>query len=376
MPCYARLSGFAIAHEALPRTQLGKIRRHLLPALYAAAQRHEPAAAQAELSVEDRALLEAPPRPPSGAGCSSDIPSRALGARYDPAARSRHQFAGLGRAHPGARARSRHRFARSKRSRASSPCAICCVRPSRRSRPKAKPPRRGVACRFEHLAAAAACARASRSCGWRCAGRSSSRSKGSRACRREGPMLICPNHVSYLDPFAVGMALLPIGLSRADLLGRMGRHRSSTTRARRFFSRVAQVVPVDPDRAAAPGLALPAGGVRAAAGAGVVSRRRPRSATGGCRRSCPGSARWWSGTRCRSSRSISREASRLGRSGGVGRGPIRSPCASVIRFCPTRFRPIRPAGTATRRLPPRCRRPLPHLPAKRITDFAGGGRSS
>ena len=61
LPSYARLSGFAITHEALPRTQLGKIRRHLLPALYAAAQRHEPAAASAELSADDRSLIETPP---------------------------------------------------------------------------------------------------------------------------------------------------------------------------------------------------------------------------------------------------------------------------------------------------------------------------
>ena len=60
LPSYARLTGFAITRNALPRTRLGKIRRYLLLPLYEAAQRHETPSAPAELSPEDRALLDRP----------------------------------------------------------------------------------------------------------------------------------------------------------------------------------------------------------------------------------------------------------------------------------------------------------------------------
>ena len=60
LPSYARLTGFAVVHDALPRTRLGKIRRYLLLPLYEAAQRHEAPFASAELSPQDRTLLDRP----------------------------------------------------------------------------------------------------------------------------------------------------------------------------------------------------------------------------------------------------------------------------------------------------------------------------
>jgi len=59
LPPYQRLSDFAITREELPRTRLGKFRRHRLPEIFERARRGEspPAAA---LSEADRALLEAP----------------------------------------------------------------------------------------------------------------------------------------------------------------------------------------------------------------------------------------------------------------------------------------------------------------------------
>ncbi|HUJ02311.1 MAG TPA: AMP-binding protein, partial [Rhizomicrobium sp.] len=60
LPSYQRLAGFAIVREPLPRTRLGKYRRFLLPAIYERAQARAPHEAAAELSADDKALLEKP----------------------------------------------------------------------------------------------------------------------------------------------------------------------------------------------------------------------------------------------------------------------------------------------------------------------------
>lgn len=66
LPSYQRLTDFAITREPLPRTRLGKIRRHLLVERYDRAKSGDEAPAQVkggpispdEMSQEDRALLE------------------------------------------------------------------------------------------------------------------------------------------------------------------------------------------------------------------------------------------------------------------------------------------------------------------------------
>ena len=62
LPSYARIGDFAITAQPLPRTQIGKLRRHELPEIFAkeksGAGRPEPAAAATR---PDRALLETPP---------------------------------------------------------------------------------------------------------------------------------------------------------------------------------------------------------------------------------------------------------------------------------------------------------------------------
>jgi long-chain acyl-CoA synthetase len=59
LPPYQRLTSYRVVRSPLPRTQLGKLRRHLLPALFdgaAAVRSSEPATVPAE----DRALLDTP----------------------------------------------------------------------------------------------------------------------------------------------------------------------------------------------------------------------------------------------------------------------------------------------------------------------------
>jgi long-chain acyl-CoA synthetase len=60
LPSHQRLAGYAIVRDPLPRTRLGKYRRFLLPELYERARSGAAAPTSAELSPEDRALLEQP----------------------------------------------------------------------------------------------------------------------------------------------------------------------------------------------------------------------------------------------------------------------------------------------------------------------------
>ena len=69
-----------------------------------------------------------------------------------------------------------------------------------------------------------------------------------------GPLLICPNHESYLDPVAVAVALPPGLFAETWWGGWTGM--LFTTRLRRLFSRVAQIVPVDQSRGGSASLAL------------------------------------------------------------------------------------------------------------------------
>ena len=60
LPSYARLAGFALTRQPLPRTRLGKYRRFLLPGLYERALAHAEPPASGPLSAEDQALLAEP----------------------------------------------------------------------------------------------------------------------------------------------------------------------------------------------------------------------------------------------------------------------------------------------------------------------------
>ena len=61
LPSYMQLSGFAVTQGPLPRTHIGKLRRHLLPPLYKDAKAQaEIRAAGLKLPAEDRTLLSDP----------------------------------------------------------------------------------------------------------------------------------------------------------------------------------------------------------------------------------------------------------------------------------------------------------------------------
>src|SRR5690606_32448203 len=59
LPPYQRIVDFRAVREPLPRTRLGKIRRHQLPELFEKADKRELEDVPVELSEEDRALIDA-----------------------------------------------------------------------------------------------------------------------------------------------------------------------------------------------------------------------------------------------------------------------------------------------------------------------------
>ena len=67
------------------------------------------------------------------------------------------------------------------------------------------------------------------------------------------PFVICPNHTSYLDGFALAAALPHRVLDNSYFAGWTGL--LFATRLERLFSRTAQIIPVDPDRAVATAIA-------------------------------------------------------------------------------------------------------------------------
>ena len=77
---------------------------------------------------------------------------------------------------------------------------------------------------------------------------------GSRSLPETQPMVVAPNHASYLDPFAVAAALPMDALQRIYWGGWTGA--AFRNRLLRAFSRLARAVPVDPDRAVVSSLAF------------------------------------------------------------------------------------------------------------------------
>lgn len=255
LPSYARLSGFAIAHEALPRTQLGKIRRHLLPALYEAARRHEARPSPTELSAEDRALLETPVAAALWRWLAQRFPDQSL--HLDTILQLDLAVDSLGWVELTLALERDLGIVLHEREIA----RIVTVRDLLREataagqRGEAAIPSAAEAQWLEPLGP------------WLGALRAIGepliilimrrtfqlRVEGLDLLPPDDPILICPNHASYLDPFVLGSALPRARLHRTFWGGWTGV--AFNSRLRRLFSRIAHVIPIDPDRAAISGLA-------------------------------------------------------------------------------------------------------------------------
>ena len=254
LPSHARPSGFAVARDKLPRTQLGKLRRHLVKELYEQALSGHQDAAPVELNADDKALLAEPvpaevwrflaerfaPRtvaldmsPQLDLGVDSlawvDLTlalERACGVRLTEQE--------IGRI---VTVRDLLREARDSKGRVG-------------TAPEAPPPA------LPHLNAAHLLLRHALTALMRAVMRRwyHLTVEGQENLPPHGPVLICPNHESYLDPFAVAAAL-PAGLFAETWWGGWT-GMLFTTPLRRLFSRVAQIVPVDQSRGGSGSLAL------------------------------------------------------------------------------------------------------------------------
>jgi len=255
LPSHARLSGFAIAHQPLPRTQLGKIRRHLLPALYDAAQRHEAAPNPAEPSAEDQALLRKPAVAAAWHWLAQRFPDRTLS--LDTSLQLDLAVDSLGwvelslalERDLGVVLREQE-IARIVSVRDLLNAAVAAETVGKRAAPAIADVQR-----FAPFGIWLGALRAVGETLIRVTMRRAFRLRveGVDRLPAEDPILFCANHVSYLDPFALGSALPRDRLGRTFWGGWTGV--VSNTRLRRLFSLVARVIPVDPNRTAVSSLA-------------------------------------------------------------------------------------------------------------------------
>ncbi len=256
LPSYARLSGFAVAAAPLPRTQLGKIRRHLLPALYQAAQRHEAAPGTAELSEDDRKLLDNPIAAAVWRWLAKRFADRSLA--LDTILQLDLGVDSLGWVELTLALERDLGITLKEQEIARIVTLRDLLREAATARRAAKSetPRAEEMPWLKPLGSLLGALRAMTEpllC-WVVRRSFHLHVEGIEKLPRQDPILICPNHVSYLDPFVLGAALPRDRLARTYWGGWTGV--AFQTRLRRLFSRLAHVIPIDPDRAAASGLTM------------------------------------------------------------------------------------------------------------------------
>jgi long-chain acyl-CoA synthetase len=261
---FRRISGFAVTQEALPRTHLGKLKRHLLPELYAQAVARAPAAAEAPPSEADRKILAEP----LGAAVHDWLARRYPGRRVNLDSMLQIDLgidslewvtltlelqAQFGVALTEERLSRivtlRDLIGEVQAAKAAGPSKAVVVpaiamevpETSRWLRPRG-PVLRALALAIYY--------------GNRAVMRTAFRltAEGLENLPAAGPFVLAPNHASLLDPFLVAAALPFRSLRHAYWAGWTGRLFSNPLL--RIFSRTAKVVPVDPERDPAEGLAF------------------------------------------------------------------------------------------------------------------------
>lgn len=265
LPAYQRVSGIAVTNEPLPRTQLGKPRRFLLPALYERALHHRPAETATPVSAEDRDLLASPAAARIWRWLRARFSDRTLTLDTSPqidlgvdslgwinlSLDLEHELGvTLGEAAI-ARIMSLRDLVREAVAAgehpAAAPAGPAAAAPDLRAGFVLRGLRRTLAAVNRLLMRLVFGLRV----------------VGAENLPVSGAFVICANHASYLDPFALAAALPYDRLAQTWWAGWTGVLFSGP--AQRAFSRLAQVIPVDPDRAAASSLA---------AGAAVLERGR------------------------------------------------------------------------------------------------------
>lgn len=242
LPPYQRITSYRVVRTALPRTQLGKLRRHLLPEIFDRAP-SERASAPPALRDEDRALLATPLGGQVWRWLQERFPEAQL--TLDTSPQLELDVDSLGWLALTVEIEQRFGVALDTEQLARILTVRDLVRaieaaPRSGDKPRTAAPfvQPGPALRILG-AVLFAIARVL-----------------TRAALRpvvigiehlpQGAALITPNHVSYLDPLVIAAALPWRRLRRTYWAGWVGV--MHTSRLRRVVSRAAQVFPVDPDR--------------------------------------------------------------------------------------------------------------------------------
>ncbi|MBM3733292.1 MAG: AMP-binding protein [Rhodospirillales bacterium] len=258
LPSYARVAGFAVIRDALPRTHLGKLRRHLLRSLYARAREGHMPPPTDSVSVEDEALLASPAGARLWAWLHARFPDRPLSLDTSPQLDLGVDSLGwidltLDMQNALGITLTEDSIARVITLRDLLREASAATAQSAESLSQRLPVRGSWL--TEH-------GPGTRTIQWILAalnrvilrGVFRLEVRGVEHLPRECPFVICPNHASFLDPFAIAAALPWPMLRRTYWGGWTGLlFKGPVTR---WFSRVAQVIPVDPDRAVGSSLSL------------------------------------------------------------------------------------------------------------------------
>ena len=253
---YLRLAGFALTRQPLPRTQLGKLRRHLLPALYEKALDAQGAEHDTAISVEDAALLAQPAAAAIWAWMRAHYPGQVM--TFDTSPQLDMGIDSLGWLDVTLALQSELGIALTEQQVARSVTIRDLLREAAAAAPSQEATPGIFAQNQTWLEPYGLGTRVMRVMGEALVRAAMGTVFRLRVRGRETlpapPFLICPNHVSYLDAFALAAALPHRKLQSTYWAGWTGLLFSS--RLQRAFSRAAQIIPMDPDRAAAAGIAL------------------------------------------------------------------------------------------------------------------------
>lgn len=255
LPPYQRLVGYRVVRDALPRTQLGKLKRHLLRALYAKAANAGAAKEAPVWSAEDTALLASARAAEVWRWLQTRFPGRAL--TLDTSPQLDLEIDSLGWVALTLEIEQRFRVALTgeavarilllrdllREIEAVAP-AEAGVDPAARPAPSVKPPTIAVALPSAPMRALGGLIFALCRPVMRVLFRLEV--SGRQHLESDTPMLIAPNHASYLDPLALAAAMPWRRLRKTFWAGWVGILYTGPFTT--FFSRACQVLPVDPDR--------------------------------------------------------------------------------------------------------------------------------
>jgi long-chain acyl-CoA synthetase len=263
LPSYQRVADFAITRQPLPRTQIGKLRRHELPEIYQQEQssggRPKPSPVA---TAADRELIETPPASEIWAWLNERFRGETLTLDTSPqfdlnldsfdwmslAMELEERFGVRLTEDALGRIMTLRDLLQESLQAAESGAGVDEAE-TRRLTPEQE---RALAPRGRALTALAAALYGLNRILMRLLFRA--RAQGLESLPAEGPLLIAPNHLSYLDPFVIAAAL-PWRRARhlywAGWTGLL--FRGPLTR---LFSRACQVVPVDPERGLTSTLAI------------------------------------------------------------------------------------------------------------------------